>query len=143
MPDAFQPFRERVATTLLRNGIIAGAVGSVLAWRFGGISRWPLAVLLTLWPTLGGHFVELAFLNLLRPRLPANRALQIVARLATWFVGGIVLLLAMNLTAMALAGFSYEHWRPWWFGGLGFIAVELVVHLVLLFRGIPNFYKGG
>ena len=34
-----------------------------------------------LWPSLGGHWVELWFLNWLRPRLPVARGAQIVTRL--------------------------------------------------------------
>jgi len=48
----------------------------------------------------------------------------------------------MRLTAMTLAGFRRMHWPPWWIGGLGFIGLELVVHLVLQLRGRPSFYNG-
>jgi hypothetical protein len=150
-----QPYRERVRTTLLRTGTIALVVGALLArpWREGGLARWPMATLLALWPSLGGHFVEIWFLNWLRPRLPAARAVQVLSRIAVWFVGGVVLTLGMGLTAMVL-GFGPGQRFAWgshgsstWstvllIGGLGFIVIELVVHLALQLRGCSSFYNG-
>jgi hypothetical protein len=48
----------------------------------------------------------------------------------------------MDLTAMALTGFRPAQWPAWWLGGLAFIGLELVVHLVLQLRGQPSFYNG-
>lgn len=113
-----------------------------MALRRGGLSRWPVATLLVLWPSFGGHWVEVWFLNWLRPRLPGTRAVQVVARLATWFVGGVALALGMALTARALAGFWPGRWPAWWLGGLAFIGIELVVHIMLQLRGRPSVYNG-
>jgi hypothetical protein len=126
----------------MRTVTIALVAGAVLARWSGGLSRWPLFTLLVLWPSFGGHWVELWFLNWLRPRLFVERAAQVVARLAVWFVGGTVLALGMGLTALALAGFHSSQWPPWWTGGLAFIGVELVAQLVLQLRGRPSFYNG-
>src|SRR5207248_4934925 len=125
----WRPFHEPRLTTLARTGAIALVVGAVLAWRLGGLAHWPLATLLVLWPSLGGHFVELWFLNFLRPRLPRARAAQVTARILVWFVGGVALVLAMRLTATALASFRPRRWPRWWIAGLAFIALELFVHL--------------
>lgn len=96
-----------------------------------------------LWPAFGGHWVELFFLNCLRPRLPAKRWVQIAARMATWFAGGCLLWAGMYLTAMALSRFHAPQRRlAWWVGGVAFIGIELVVHLVLQLRGRDNFYNG-
>lgn len=142
MTTPWQPYREPLRTTLLRTITIAVIAGLLLArFRFG-MSHWPMAILLVLWPSFGGHWVDLFFLNWLRPRIPAGRGAQIAARLATWFVGGTALALGMALTAMALAGFGTEQWPAWWFGGAGFIAVELVAQLVLQLRGLPSFFNG-
>jgi hypothetical protein len=138
----WQPYREPIRTTLLRTIMIAVVVGGVLAqWR-GNLGRWPLATLLVLWPSFGGHWVELWFLNWLRPRLSSARAIQVGARVGVWFVGGTVLALGMGLTAMALTGFPPAQWPPWWLGGLAFIGVELVAQLALQLRGRPSFYNG-
>src|SRR2546423_41245 len=123
-PMTWQPYREPLRTTLLRNTTIALIVGAVLAASWGGLSRWPIATLLALWPSLGGHFVELFFLNYLRPRLPSARPVQITARLAVWFVGGIVLALGMALTANALTGYHPARSAAWWLAGLAFIGIE-------------------
>ena len=149
-PDevTWQPYREPLRVTLARTGAIALGVGAVLAGvSGGGLRRWPAAALLALWPALGGHYLELWFLNWLRPRLPAGRAVQLAARVAVWFVGGALLALGMALTAMALPGFRPVRWlsppaQIWWVGGLGFIAIELIAHLVLQLRGRPSFYNG-
>src|SRR6266852_1192295 len=106
-----------------------------LARWLGGLAHWPLATLLVLWPSFGGHLVELWFLNWLRPRLPVARAVQVGIRVVVWFIGGTGLALGMRLTAIVLAGFRSAHWPAWWLGGLAFIGIELAAHLVLRLRG--------
>ena len=135
-------YREPILTTLTRTGTVALVTGVVLAWWLGGLVYWPAATLMTLWPAFGGHWVELWFLNCLRPRLPVARAVQVGVRVVVWFIGGIGLALGMRLTAMALAGFRPAHWPAWWIGGLVFIGIELVVHLLLQLRGRPSFFNG-
>jgi hypothetical protein len=142
MTSPWQPYREPLRVTVVRTGVIALVIGAVLAWRWGGMARWPMATLLLLWPSFGGHWVEIWFLNRLRPRLPVARAVQVGARVGVWFVGGIILAVGMRLTAMALGGLRPVRWPAWWIGGLGFIGIELAVHLVLQLRGRPNFYNG-
>ena len=142
MTSPWQPYREPLRATLVRTGSIALVLGAVLAqWR-GGLARWPMATLLALWPSLGGHWVELWFLNWLRPRLSIARPVQVGARVGVWFVAGTGLVLGMRLTAMALGGFQPAQWPVWWLGGIAFIGVELVVQLVLQLHGRPNFYNG-
>jgi hypothetical protein len=144
MTSRWQPYREPFSTTLARTGTIAAVLGALFAaLSRAGLSRWPQATLLMLWPALGGHFVEVVFLNHLRPRFPTARHVQITARIATWFLGGCLLMAAMHLTNHALGGSRPARWtwpQPWWLGGLAFIAFELVVHLILYLRRIPNFY---
>jgi hypothetical protein len=142
MTTQWQPFREPFRITILRTGMIAIVVGAVLARLWGGLARWPIATVLVLWPSFGGHWVEVWFLNWLRPRLSIARAVQVAARVAVWFVGGTGLAIGMGLTAMALARFRPAHWPVWWLAGLAFIGVELVAHLVLQLRGRPSFYNG-
>jgi hypothetical protein len=126
----------------LRTGLIAIVVGAVLARFWGGLARWPAATLLVLWPSFGGHWVEIWFLNCLRPRLSAARGLQIAARVGMWFVAGIGLAIGMGLTAVALTGFRPARWPAWWIAGLAFVGIELAAHLVLQLRGRPSFYNG-
>jgi hypothetical protein len=137
----WKPFKEPFRITLARTGTIALVIGGVLAWRLGGLARWPTATLLALWPSLGGHWVEVWFLNFVRPRLPITRAVQVAVRVVVWFIGGLGLAIGMNLTAM-LAGLRPRHWVAWWLGGIGFIGIELTAHLVLRLRGRPSFYDG-
>ncbi len=140
MTPQWQPFREPFPITILRTGAIAIVVGVVLARL--GLARWWIAILLVLWPSFGGHWVEVWFLNRLRPRLSTARGVQVTARVSVWFTGGIVLAIGMGLTAMALTRFRPAHWSAWWLAGVAFIGLELAAHLVLQLRGRPSFYNG-
>src|SRR5256885_11650784 len=100
MTAQWQLYREPLRVTLVRNGIIALVLGVLLAQLLGwSPARWPVSILLMLWPSFGGHWVELWFLNWLRPRLADQRAAQVAARVATWFVGGVALGAGVWLTA--------------------------------------------
>jgi hypothetical protein len=88
MTSQWQPHREPLHTTLARTVAIALVLGApVVRWWGGGLARWPTAALLILWFSFGGHWVELWFLNWLRPRLSIARAAQVGARVAVWFFG--------------------------------------------------------
>ena len=137
-----EPYREPFRTTLTRTGTIALVGGAAVAMGSGRLSMWPIATILALWPAFGGHWVELGFLNYLRPRLPDSPAVRIGARLLVWFVGGVFLALGMKWTAMALDAFRPTLWAAWWLGGIVFIGIELVVHLLLQLRGRPSFHNG-
>jgi len=138
----WEPFREPLRATLTRTIGIAIVGGAILSRRWGGLAWWPLASVVMLWPTLGGHFLELWYLNWLRPRLPRDRGVQITARVTTWFLGGVVLWLAMQLTVAVTTGSPLARRAPWWLGGIAFIGIELVAQLALRLRGRPNFYDG-
>ena len=137
----WQPYREPLRVTLARTGTLALVAGALLALRTGGLARLPQATLLMLWPTFGGHWIEVWFLNYVRPRLPVARLVQAGVRVVVWFIAGIGLLYAMRLTATALPGFHPARWPAWWLGGLAFLILELVVHLVMQLRGLPSFYN--
>jgi hypothetical protein len=140
--SGWTPHRERLRTTLARTIGIAVVAGAALASRWGGIARWPIATLLMLWPSFGGHWLELWFLDWVRPRLPRQRAVQIAARLATWFVGGLVVGIGMFITATTLVGRPGIPWRLWWAAGVAMIVIELTAHLLLQLRGAPGFFDG-
>jgi hypothetical protein len=138
----WQPHREPMYVTALRTVGIALVAGSALALGTRGRIAWPMAVLLVLWFSLGGHFVELWYLNWLRHRLPAARSAQITARLATWFAGGVVLAFGLTMSARVLTHARSARQPAWWVGGVAFIGLELIVHLVLQLRGRPSIYNG-
>jgi hypothetical protein len=139
----WQPYREMLGATLVRTGAIALVLGAVfVSLRPGRVRDWPVATLLMLWPSFGGHWVEIFFLNWLRPRIGGARSVQVSARLVTWFVGGVLLFVAMQLTSIAINGSGVVRWPAWWIGGVAFIGVELIAHLVLQIRGNNSFYNG-
>ena len=143
MTTPWQPFHEPLRRTLLRTGAIAVIGGAVLSRWWGGWAQWPLATLAVLWFSFGGHLVEVFYLNWLRTRLSPSRAAQTAARVATWFFGGMVLALGASLTMLVTTGRPLVSWTRWWIFGAGFVALEMLVHLVPLLRGQPGFYRGG
>src|SRR6058998_337933 len=120
----WQPYREPLRVTLVRTVGIAVVVGAIVASWAGGVRSWPALTLLALWPSVGGHWIELAFLNHLRPRLPTTSHVQRSARILVWFIGGIVLVVGVRLTSMLLPVHRVA-WLTWAIAGVAFIAIEL------------------
>ncbi len=136
-PRFAEPFRR----TLARTVGLAAVAGAVLALQRHDLKLLlPLAAL-ALWFSLGGHYIELAFLNGVRARIPQGRLAQAVVRLLVWSSGGVLLYVSMAATARALP-IEAPPLRLWWYGGFLLIGVELAVHAVLAIRGRPNFYNG-
>lgn len=136
------PVREPLRATFIRNGLIALVAGSVLALATSRSPRpvpWMAAVVLMLWPSFGGHVLEVWYRNWLAARLPASRTAHVIARLATWFVGGCALGVGMMLTSRAL---GVARSPAWWIAGVAFIVIELVAHSGLTARGEPSFLNG-
>lgn len=133
--------REPLSRTLARNVAIAAVAGAGLAIHDRELSLWPSCSVLALWFSLGGHYVEVLFLNRIRPRFRTARPMLMTSRLLVWFAGGVLLYTAMALTGRALP-LAPPRLELWWFGGLLFVGIELVVHAVLALRGRPNFYAG-
>jgi hypothetical protein len=126
----------------LRRNLTIAIVAGVLISLF---RRAPFLTLpgtiLAVWPSLGGHFVEIAFLDGLRPRLPRAKLVQASARLVWWLAGGALLGGALIATAHALR-VGAPPWHLWWMGGPMFVGIELFVHGILALRGRPSFYRG-
>lgn len=142
MTPSRQLHREPLRTTLRRTIAIAVIAGGLLTLATRGRVSWALATLLLLWFSFGGHWVELWYLNWLRPRLGPARHVQLAARIGTWLVAGTLLGGGMILTARAVVGVWPTPSLAWWLAGFVFIGVELVAHLVLQLRGQPSFYNG-
>src|SRR5215510_13555467 len=138
----WEPYREPFRVTLTRTVSIALVAGAAVALSTGGIRRWPAISLLMLWPAFGGHWIDLLFLNGLRPHLPANRLIHLLSRLLVWFVGGVALAAGMQLTARLLFDSSPLFWLTWASAGAAFVGIELVAHAALHLRRRPSFYNG-
>ena len=135
-----QPQHEPASRTILRNGAIALIGGAVLARASGGMTRWPVAALLMLWPSFGGHFVDVGYIRWIGPRLASVSGARVAARILVWFLAGVVLALAMRITAEMIAFWPVTRLR-WLAGGLAFVGVELVVHTLLQLRGRPSAFN--
>lgn len=142
----WKPYREPLRVTLTRTLGIAAVAAAIASRWLGGLHRWPVLAVLTLWPALGGHWIDLFFLNWLRPRLPAARSIQLVARLAVWFAGGMVLAFGARATAVLISSSVTSRWSlawtTWAMAGALFIGIELVAHAALQLRGRASFYNG-
>ena len=131
-------FHEPFPKTLGRNGLIAAVAGLSLAAARGRLNLWlPLAVV-ALWFSLGGHYVEVGYLNGLRPRLSVGVPQRLLARVSLWFAGGCVLYLgaaaSSGVLGVPMKGANF------WMGGLGLIGIELLAHSALRFRGRPSIF---
>lgn len=141
-PPTWPQHREPLRATLTRNFTIAVVAGGVAALSVRKPLLWPIVAALALWPTFGGHWLEMLFLNGIRSRLPGGRLVQIVGRLAVWFAGGVVLGFAVFNTMRILSVTSPVRMPPWWVAGVAFILVELVAHFALSMRKQPSFFGG-
>jgi hypothetical protein len=141
MQPPLQPFTEPWRTTALRTGSLALAVGVGVGLIEGHLAVVPSVTLVALWFTLGGHFLELLFRNRLRQHISGRPAMQVVARVAYWFVGGAVLFEGALATRALVAGRMTVP-LSWWLAGIAFVGVELLIHLGLRVRGQPSVYDG-
>lgn len=138
----FSPYREPLRATLTRTVAIAVVMGGIVAFATGRPRLWPALAVVMLWPALGGHWVELFFLKVVRPRLAARGTARNIARVVLWFVGGMVLAIGARWTALLLLPSARLIQLSWAVAGAGFIAIELVAHAGLRLRGRPSFYDG-
>jgi hypothetical protein len=134
-------FDEPLRRTLARNVALAAGVGAVLAVQRHSLRLLLPVAALALWFSLGGHYVELAFLSGLRGRISQGRLTQVALRLSVWFAGGVVLYLLMAASARFLP-LQAPPMRRWWYGGVLLVGVELAVHGLLAVRGRPSFFSG-
>src|SRR5262249_21233497 len=141
MKTAWEPFTEPWRTTVRRTGSLALVIGLGVALYQNRIAVAVSATILSLWFALGGHFAEVFFRNQLRHRIGSQGAIQAEARLVYWFVAGSALYAGALATLSNVTCRRAAPW-PWWGGGVFFVGLELVVHLLLRLRGLPSFYDG-
>lgn len=134
-------YHEPLRVTLVRTGVLGLVIGFVIAVAQRQPGSWPLWTAFALWFTFGGHWVEIFFLNWLRPRLGSSRWAQVTGRLITWVVGGTVLMIGARMTVLSLSA-SALRLPPWWLGAAVLLGIELLVHALSQLRGQPNFYNG-
>ena len=141
MQPPVPPFTEPWRTTALRTGSLALAVGVGVGLLKRQLAVVPSVALFALWFTLGGHFLEVLFRNRLRQHISDQPTMQALARVAYWFAGGSVLFEGA-LATRALLGSRMTVPLSWWFAGIAFVGVELLIHLGLRARGQASVYDG-
>ena len=110
--------------------------------------RWWFALVAAVaWISFGGHWVELIYLNGLRPRI-ATRSDGVLAlvRVCAWLAGGAILCIGAVTTFSLLIGGVLPQAtsivRAALFGGPLFVAIELIAHTALGLRGRDSFWNG-
>lgn len=144
-----QPYHESLGATLLRTLSIAFVLTTLLTVLLiatgqarGALVRlWLTTYPAILWFPLGGHYVELLYLNVLRMRRPAFHRHRRSTRIGVWFIGGLPLGLGLWWTWTGL-GNALPVAPPWWWGMPAFVIVEFVVHAIRQALGYPNFWNG-
>jgi hypothetical protein len=153
-PNRFKSFHEPLLSTITRTGAIAVGVATMLVfarlhrvpatwieWRL-----WLVLIAAIAWPSFGGHWVELFYLNRMRPRLAGwSDSRLIFVRLGTWLVGGAILFAGAAITySLLLTGTVPQAsfmTRALLLGGPLLVGVECIVHLFLLLTGKPSFWN--
>jgi hypothetical protein len=136
-----EQFREPWRTTAIRTGSLALAVGVGAGVFTGRLAVAPLATLMALWLTLGGHFVELLYRNTLRHYFAGPPIVRVLARLCYWFAAGSALYEGALVTRAGLTTQGAVS-LPWWTGGVVFTAIEFAIHLFMRARQQPNLFDG-
>ncbi len=135
------PQAEPLWAPFRRNTLLAMGAGAALSLPHPTVRRWFAATLIMLWPTFGGHFVELLFLRGMSPRVSPSIGVQTLVRILTWFLGGMLLSLPMLATVRATGVPHFASWLSPWMGGVAFVALELLVHAIRRLRGLPSLYQ--
>ena len=132
---------EPLRATLTRSTIFAAAVGAgllVTLPRHGGLaSDFVDAFTLAFCFAFLGHYVEVVALALPDIETGIGR----LVRVAVWFAGGLWCYVVARFLWVKYGRDLNELPSLVW-GGVIFIAVELVVHAVLHARGRPSFFSG-
>lgn len=141
-------YRERLSVTLARTSTLALLLGTGWMtaetagdWLFWSWREWYVRLISVFWISFGGHWVEICYLNYLRMRLPHSPAIEVVARLCTWYIGGSVLYFGILFTGRLLQT-DVLHKLPWWQAGFLFVGIELVVHSIWHQFRRGSFYDG-
>jgi hypothetical protein len=153
-PSRFTPYHESLTATVARTGGIAIIVASIATLtRLGHLPassaqwhNWFALFVFVAWPSFGGHWIELAYLNGLRPRIAHWSDVSLIfVRLGVWLIGGTILFLGAVvsyglLTTGKLPDQSLVL-KALLLGGPVFVAVEFFPHTFLQLRGRPSFWN--
>lgn len=143
-----EKFKEAFSKTLIRTVITATIIAAILffAHAFPSGDQTKLNLLIMIWLmvyiiVLGGHLLELIFINYLKFVLPKNIILLYVIRIAYWFLCAIPLIfgagLIHNLFVHKNGPMVYDYTF-----GVFYIGIELFMHAMMQIRFRKSFYNG-
>ena len=140
-----RPYRETLRVTLRRTLTITFFITTAISltplrggpyWWF-----WVSTYAAVLWFPLGGHYVELVYLNFLRMRWAWFLRRRYLGRVGWWLAGGLPLGLGCWWT-WGLLGTRPDFDLPFWWGMPFFVLTECLAHTVLSILGRPSFWNG-
>jgi len=139
-----ESFVQTLIRTILTTTIIAVIINWLHLFPSGGKSK--LILFEIIWSAvfcivLGGHWLELVFINRIKFALPKNILLLYFIRIVYWFLCSIPLFLMANLITNL---FSYKAGVPghWWTFGFLYIGIQLLMHIIMHIRFKKSFYNG-
>jgi len=139
-----ESLNQTVIRTILTTTIIAGIL--YLAHLFPHDGKSNLTLFEMIWLVVfcivvGGHWLELLFINRIKFALPKNILLLYFIRIVYWFLCAVPLFFAINFI-MGL--FLYDGLRlsHWWTFGIFYIGIELLMYAIMQIRYKKSFYNG-
>ncbi len=133
----FEEIDEPLRVTLSRTLTIAVVVGVVASFATHNIRMGFAIGLGALWPSVGGHWIELLWLNLIRKRLKPKVPILVALRLIYWWAWGFVIIFPAFYTIHVIAPSLPPMPSPL-LGGFGFLFVEMLLHGIFAMNHRPN-----
>jgi hypothetical protein len=139
-----EPLIKTVIRTILTATIIAGILYLAHVFPYDGKSKLTLFAMIWLVVfciVIGGHWLELLFINSIKFALPKNILLLYFTRIVYWFLCAVPLFFCTNfiMHVFLYDGLRLSHWFTF---GIFYIGIELLMHAIMQIRYKKSFYNG-
>jgi len=139
-----EQFMQTLIRTLLTTTVIAVILYGLKAFPSRGNNK--LTLFEMIWSAIfcvvfGGHWLELLFINHIKFALPKNSAILYLTRIIYWFLSAIPLFFIANFS-LHLFSYHIDLFNKWWFFGIIYIGLELVMYAIMQLRLKKSFYNG-
>ena len=135
---------QTLARTLITTTIIAVILFGLKVFPSGGNDK--LNLFKMIWSAIfcivfGGHWLELLFINHIKFALPKNSTILCLTRIIYWFLSAIPLFFTANFS-LHLFSYHINLFNKWWFFGVVYVGLELVMYAIMQLRLKKSFYNG-